>query len=143
MHEMRILIVNDSRAMRLFLENVVNSFGDCTVSGSYFDGEIALENVQSIKPDVILLDLEMPKMDGLTFLENLIDARKTPIIILSSYAMSDSSLVHDAMELGAVDSLTPPSSNTSEMLDKFRSALHHKITMASLKSPRFNRTTCA
>ena len=140
---MRIMIVNDSRAMRLFLENVVNSFGDCTVSGSYFDGEIALENVPSIKPDVILLDLEMPKMDGLTFLENLIDARKTPIIILSSYAISDSSLVNDAIELGAVDSLTPPSSNNPEMLDKFRSTLHHKITMASLKSPRFNRGVCA
>jgi len=132
------MIVNDSRAMRVFLEDVVKSCTDCEVIGSYFNGEIALNSLNRKKPDVIILDLEMPHMDGLTFLERLSDNEKIPTIIVSAYVNDDNSkLVNDAIALGAVDSVRPPASNTKEEFEKFRNTLHHKITKASLKSNRF------
>ena len=131
------MIINDSMAMRLFLEDMIKSYADCEIIGSYNDGNIALNYLKFKKPDVIILDLEMPHLDGLTFLERLSDNEKIPTIIVSNYVKDGSKLVNDAMVLGAVDSLTSPLSNTSEEFEKFRNILHHKIIKASLKSNRF------
>lgn len=128
------MIINDSRAMRLFLEDIVKSYADCEVIGSYFDGKLALSDLKFKKPDVVILDLEMPYLDGLTFLEMLSDYEKIPIIIVSNYAKNDSKLIHDAMDLGAVDSLAPPPSNSKIEFENFKNMLHHKIIKASLKS---------
>lgn len=137
MQKTSIMIINDSRAMRLFLEEVVKSFADFEIIGSYFDGGIALDSLKSKKPDVILFNMEMPNLDGLTFLEKLPEMQKCPTIIVSNYAKDGSEMINQAMELGAIDSLMPPTSNSKEDLEKFRIILHHKITMASLKSSRF------
>ncbi|MCH7967309.1 MAG: response regulator [Thaumarchaeota archaeon] len=138
MPKIKIMIINDSRAMRLFLEDMIKSYADCEIIGSYFDGNIALDSLKFKKPDVIILDLEMPRMDGLTFLERLLDNEKFSTIIVSIYAKDSSELVNDAMVLGAVDSLIPPSSNAKEEFEKFRNILHHKITKASLASNKFS-----
>jgi chemotaxis response regulator CheB len=137
MQKTSVMIINDSRAMRLFLEDVVKSLADCEISGSYFDGNVALESLKSKKPDVIILDLEMPNLDGLTFLERLPSNEKFPTIVVSNYAKEGSEMINQAMVLGAIDSLIPPASNTKEEFEKFRTVLHHKITMASLKSSKF------
>ena len=134
MQKTSIMIVNDSRAMRLFLEEVVKSFEDFEIIGSYFDGSVALNSLKLKKPDVILLDLEMPNLDGLTFLERLTPEQKHPTIILSNYAKDGSEIINQAIELGAVDSLMPPPTNSKEDLEKFKSVLHHKIAIALLKS---------
>ena len=135
MPKMKIMIINDSKSMRLFLEDVVRSYHDCEVIGSYFDARLALNDFE-IAPDVILLDLEMPKMDGITFLENLGD-KKYPVIIISNYVSDNSELVTEAMNLGAIDSLALPSSNTPEMFSSFKNTLHHKIIKSALHSNRF------
>ena len=137
MQKTRVMIINDSRSMRLFLEEVVKSFADFEIIGSYFDGNLALDALRTRKPDVILLDLEMPNMDGLTFLEKLPRDQKYPTIVLSNYVIDGSELINQAMSLGAVGSLVPPQSNKKEDLEKFKNILHHRITMASLKSRRF------
>ena len=137
MAKMKIMIINDSRAMRLFLENMIKSYADCDIIGSCDNGNVALNQLKLKKPDVIILDLEMPKMDVLTFLEKLSYDKKFPTIIVSSYVRDSSELVNDAMALGAVDSLMLPSSDTPEKFEKFRNNLHHKIIKASLKSNRF------
>ena len=133
---MQTIIINDSRAMRQFLEDIVKSYDDCEIMGSYFDAAIALDDLKTKRPDVILLDLEMPKMDGLTFLENLKN-EKHPIIVVSSYASDGSEIVNDAMALGAIDSLKPPSSNSKKDFKDFKRLLHHKLAKASLKSQRY------
>jgi len=134
----RVMIVNDSRTMRLFLEDIINSFSDCELIRSCIDGNNAIERLPNQKPDVVLLDLEMPHMDGLTFLEMLPDNEKYPTIIVSNYAKDESDIIHDAMELGALDSIAPPKSNSDEDNKEFRNSLHHKIIKASLKSNRFS-----
>jgi len=122
--------------MRLFLEDIINSFDDCEIISSCFDGNDALNYLEVKKPDIILLDLEMPHMDGLTFLEMLSDGEKIPTIILSSYVKDDAEIIHDAINLGAVDSLAPP--NSDKNIKEFKNLLHHKIVKASLKSNRFS-----
>ncbi len=137
MTKTKIMIINDSRAMRLFLENIIESYADFDIIDSCDNGNVALNHLKFKKPDVIILDLEMPKMDGLTFLEKLSYNEKFPTIIVSNYVRDSSELVNDAMVLGAVDSLMLPSSNTPEKFEEFRNNIHHKIIKASLKSNRF------
>ena len=122
--------------MRLFLEDTVKSFPDLKIIGSYFDANHALNDLEFKRPDVIILDLEMPKMDGITFLETLKNDQKCPIIVVSNYAVDGSELVNDAMSLGAVDSLMPPPSNSKEDFEAFKRLLYHKITMTSLRSKK-------
>ena len=135
---MQTIIINDSRAMRQFLEDIVKSYDDCEIMGSYFDATVALNDLKIKSPDVIILDLEMPKMDGLTFLENLKNSRKYPTIVVSNYASDGSELLKDAIALGAVDSLMPPPSNSKADFETFKSMLHHKLAKASLKSKRYS-----
>ncbi|BDQ30624.1 hypothetical protein NZNM25_07330 [Nitrosopumilus zosterae] len=132
------MIINDSRAMRLFLEDIVNSYFGWQLIGSYSDATYALSVLENKKPDVILLDLEMPKMDGFTFLERLGNVGIYPTIITSNYAIDGSEIVSDALALGAVDYIVPPSSNSKVDFDKFKLRLRHKITKASLKSSRYS-----
>ena len=124
--------------MRMFLENIIKSFSDCEIMTSCRDGDDAMNRIDVKKPDVILLDLEMPHMDGLTFLELLADDKKIPTIIISNYGEKDSDIIHDAMNLGAIDSLMPPSSMKDEDLESFRNRLHYKIIKTSLKSNRYS-----
>lgn len=135
---MKIIIINDSRAMRLFIEETIKSFSECQIIGSYFNAEHALDNIQFNEPDVIILDLEMPKMDGITFLERLNDLKMYPTIVLSNYATEGSKIVNDAISLGAVDSMLPPSSNRDIDIKAFKIMLHHKIIKASLRSKRYS-----
>ena len=136
--KIRVMIINDSRSMKLFLEDILKQFDDCEITHSYSDGNTALNYIKFQKPDVIILDLEMPLMDGLTFLETLSESERIPTIIVSKYAKNDSDMIHDAMNLGALDSLEPPQNNTAEEFEKFKNLLHHKIVKASLKSNRFS-----
>ncbi|AJW71761.1 response regulator [Nitrosopumilus adriaticus] len=135
---MKIIIINDSRAMRLFIEETIKSFSECQIIGSYFNAEHALDNIQFNEPDVIILDLEMPKMDGITFLERLNDGKMYPTIVLSNYATEGSKIVNDAISLGAVDSLLPPLSNRDIDIKAFKIMLRHKIIKASLRSKRYS-----
>ncbi len=137
MSKIGILIINDSRSMRIFLEKIVKSFSDCELMSSCWDGDDAINCIQIKKPDVILLDLEMPHMDGLTFLEILPENQRIPTIIISNYGKDDSDIISDAINLGAVDSLLPPSSLKDDEVEKFTASLHHKIMKASIKSNEF------
>ena len=75
--------------MRMFLENMIKSFSDCEMMASCIDGNNAMNRLEVKKPDVILLDLEMPHMDGLTFLESLAGNKKIPTIIICNYGENE------------------------------------------------------
>ena len=84
--KIKVMVVNDSRMMRVYLGEIIKSCGKFELSGTARDGEDALKKLDQLGPDVILLDLEMPNIDGITFIEMVMAGSKpVPIIVVSSY----------------------------------------------------------
>jgi two-component system chemotaxis response regulator CheB len=102
---LRVLVVDDSPSNRRNIIDILES-SDIEVVGKAADGEEALRLALSLKPDVITLDLEMPKMDGFTFLRILMAKQPTPVIVISSYANKEN--VFKALEFGAIDFIAKP-----------------------------------
>ncbi|MGC2423685.1 MAG: chemotaxis response regulator protein-glutamate methylesterase [Nitrospirota bacterium] len=106
MKKIRVLVVDDSPQNRKVLTGILGSSHDIEVIGAAADGEEAIERVVRLKPDLITLDLEMPRMDGFTFLRWLMRSVPTPVLVISSRA--DDRSVITALEFGAVDFLPKP-----------------------------------
>ncbi|MDI1444449.1 chemotaxis-specific protein-glutamate methyltransferase CheB [Polyangium sp. 6x1] len=103
---LRVLVVDDSAYNRRNIADILTGSDEVEVVGKAGDGEEALRLALSLKPDVITLDLEMPKMDGFTFLRILMVRQPTPVIVVSSYSHKEN--VFKALELGAVDFVAKP-----------------------------------
>jgi two-component system chemotaxis response regulator CheB len=103
---LRVLIVDDSAYNRKNLADILGGRDDIEVVGKASDGDEALRLASQLKPDAITLDLEMPKMDGFTFLRILMAKQPTPVIVVSSYANKEN--VFKALELGAIDFVAKP-----------------------------------
>mgnify|MGYP000488123958 CR=1 FL=1 len=101
----KVLIVDDSALMRSLLSEVINSAPDLEVVGVAPDPIAAREMIKTLAPDVLTLDIEMPKMDGLDFLARLMRLRPMPVVMISSLTRSGSEATLHALELGAVDFL--------------------------------------
>ena len=117
----KVLIVDDSFLMRRILSNILEPASDFVVCGEASDGIDALEKLPDLNPDVILLDIEMPKMGGIEFLrlsKILTDAK---VIIVSSVANVDSPQAKEALELGVVDIIHKPSGVLSLDMEEQRS----------------------
>ncbi len=133
MAPIKVGIVNDSNLVRKYLTKVI-SVDAIDVVFTAVDGEDALNKIMFKTPDVILLDLEMPKMDGLTFIDKMIDSGKLyPIIIVSNFSQDGSKLVLDALENGAVDFVSM--SDVSNDEEKLQSILLSKIKIAHSSDP--------
>jgi two-component system chemotaxis response regulator CheB len=104
--KVRVLVVDDSVMNRQAITHRLTSSGEAEVVGRAADGNEALRLAYDLKPDVITLDLEMPKMDGFSFLRLLMASRPTPVIVVSSYGQKEN--VFRALELGAVDFVAKP-----------------------------------
>ena len=105
----KVLIVDDSFLMRRIIRNIVENDPALTIVGEAEDGVIALEKVNELSPDIILLDIEMPNMDGIEFLRRSRLVTSAKVIIISSVARLDSSEARQALELGAADIIPKPS----------------------------------
>ncbi len=103
---LRVLIVDDSAYNRKNIADILNGSDDVEVVGKAGDGDEALRLAAQLKPDAITLDLEMPKMDGFTFLRILMSKQPTPVIVVSSYSNKEN--VFKALELGAIDFVAKP-----------------------------------
>ncbi|MGY5148565.1 MAG: chemotaxis-specific protein-glutamate methyltransferase CheB [Candidatus Nitrosopumilus sp. bin_68KS] len=126
-------IINDSNLMRKYISDLISGDG-IQISLTATDGENALEKIIRKKPDVILLDLEMPKMDGLTFIEEITKRGiLIPIIVVSNFSHEGSKMVLDALENGAVDFVTI--NQTYENKKDLQKELISKIKIASKSDP--------
>ena len=105
--KLRVLVVDDSSYNRQAICEILNSHADIEVADTAEDGEKALKIASQIKPDLITLDLEMPRMDGFTFLRLLMNQMPTPVIVVSSHSRKQE--VFQALELGALDFIAKPS----------------------------------
>src|SRR5687768_18093026 len=104
----RVLIVDDSAVVRKLVSEALKVDPEIEVVGTAVDAYAARDKIQQLNPDVITLDVEMPRMDGLTFLKILMQQRPLPVIIMSSLTQRGSDFALEALRLGAFDVLAKP-----------------------------------
>jgi len=107
--KLKVLIVDDSFLMRRIIRNIIEKDPSLEVVGEAPDGVIALEKVTELSPDIVLLDIEMPNMDGIEFLRRAKLITSAKVIIISSVARIDSKEAREVLELGAADIIPKPS----------------------------------
>ena len=130
----RALVVDDSPSNRRSIADILSNASDVEVVGHAADGEEALRLVTQLKPDVVTLDLEMPKMDGFTFLRILMGRNPIPVIVVSSYSQKEN--VFKALELGALDFVAKPDRARDPDLETLRAAILAKVMLArGVRSP--------
>lgn len=118
--KIKVLIVDDSAVVRQTLENLLVSDPGIEVMATASDPFVAAEKISQRVPDVITLDIEMPRMDGLTFLQKLMSQHPIPVVICSSLSEAGSETALRAIELGAVDIITKPKMGTKAFLEESR-----------------------
>jgi two-component system chemotaxis response regulator CheB len=109
----KVLIVDDSAVVRKILSRTLSQYDDIEVIGTAPDPYVARDLIVELKPDVITLDIEMPKMDGLTFLGKIMKYFPLPVLIVSSLTRSSQEMTIKALEMGAVDVVSKPGSSFS------------------------------
>jgi two-component system, chemotaxis family, protein-glutamate methylesterase/glutaminase len=130
---LRILVVDDSAFNRKLITEILETIEGVSVVGKAADGEEALRLLGSLEPDLVTLDLEMPRMDGFSFLRFVMARRPTPIIVVSSHSAKQN--VFRALELGALDFVAKPASAPGEKLNVIREELIAKVEMVKQLKP--------
>jgi two-component system, chemotaxis family, protein-glutamate methylesterase/glutaminase len=132
----KVLIVDDSALVRSLLTDILRADPGIEVVGVASDAHIAREKIKALNPDVLTLDVEMPKMDGITFLKNLMRLRPMPVVMVSSLTERGADVTLDALALGAVDYLSKPKIDLAATLKDYGDELIEKIRAASKASVR-------
>lgn len=126
----KVLIVDDSALMRGLLTEIINSSSQLEVVGAAPDAASAREMIKSLNPDVLTLDVQMPKMDGLEFLDRLMRLRPMPVVMVSAYTAAGSETTLKALELGAVDFIGKPRADSQQSMEAYTEELADKILAA-------------
>ena len=125
MDNIEVLVCDDSALMRNLISRIVDETEGMKVCGTAMNGKFALQKIPFLKPDLILLDIEMPEMTGVQFLE---ERKKRgmdiPVVILSSIATKGAAVTMQCLELGASDFITKPSGSVSSNIASVRSEEH-------------------
>jgi len=129
--KIKVLIVDDSALIRSVMKEIINSQPDMEVVGVAPDPIIARELIKQTNPDVLTLDVEMPRMDGLDFLEKLMRLRPMPVLMVSSLTERGSEITLRALELGAVDFVTKPKMAIQSGMLEYTELITDKIRTAS------------
>ncbi|SEQ94771.1 two-component system, chemotaxis family, response regulator CheB [Nitrosomonas sp. Nm51] len=130
MRKTRVLIIDDSALVRKMLTEIISSQADMEVIGAAPDPLVAREMIREMNPDVLTLDVEMPKMDGLDFLERLMRLRPMPVLMISTLTERDSEITLRALELGAVDFIAKPKIEIASGLQEYSDQIAHKLRIA-------------
>ncbi len=128
----RVMVVDDSALVRKVLTDMINRSPNMEVVGTAPDPYAAREKIKQLNPDVLTLDVEMPKMDGIDFLEKIMRLRPMPVVMVSSLTERGNEITLKALELGAVDFVTKPKVEVAEGLQEYAEELHDKIQAAAL-----------
>jgi two-component system chemotaxis response regulator CheB len=139
--KLRVLIVDDSALVRRLLTEMLSSDPGITVLGAAHDAYDAREKIKALNPDVLTLDVEMPRMDGVTFLRNLMRLRPMPVIMVSSLTEKGAEVTLDALSIGAVDYLAKPKIDLAATLADYKEELISKVKAAASARLRATTTT--
>lgn len=126
----RVLVVDDSALMRKLISQMIERDGSIQVVGTALDGTFALEKIPELKPDVVTLDLDMPRMDGMETLRKIMRTHPLPVIVVSAHSKDGALATFKALSFGALDFVTKPHDPTSHM-DQIAAELIAKIKAAA------------
>ena len=140
MANVRVLVVDDSALMRRVLSEILNSAPGIEVVATASDPLIARDKIKKLNPDVLTLDVEMPRMDGLTFLRNIMRLRPMPVVMVSSLTERGADVTLQALEIGAVDFVTKPKVGQRDGLEAQADVLINKVKSAARSRPRPSRS---
>jgi len=127
----RVVIVDDSPLIRQVLKGIICDSDDLEVVGTAHDANAARELIRATNPDVVTLDIEMPGMNGLEFLERLMRLRPTPVVMISTLTVDGAEATFRALELGAVDFHPKPSIDAQQQLTEYAEEICEKIRAAA------------
>ncbi|MCS6944908.1 MAG: chemotaxis response regulator protein-glutamate methylesterase [Sutterellaceae bacterium] len=131
MNKTRVLIIDDSALVRSVLTEIINREPDLQVVGAAPDPLVAREMIRALTPDVLTLDIEMPRMDGLDFLERLMRLRPMPVVMVSTLTERGAEATLRALELGAVDFVTKPRLGVADGIEQMAREICDKIRIAA------------
>jgi two-component system chemotaxis response regulator CheB len=131
MAKTRVLIIDDSALIRSLLTEIIGAQGDLEVIGAAPDPLVAREMIRATNPDVLTLDVEMPRMDGLDFLEKLMRLRPMPVVMVSTLTERGADVTIRALELGAIDFVAKPKLGIASGMQQLGAEICDKIRVAS------------
>jgi two-component system chemotaxis response regulator CheB len=131
MNKIKVLIIDDSVLIRKMLSEILNSSPNIEVVGTAADPLIARELIKQLNPDVLTLDIEMPNMDGITFLKNLMRLRPTPVVMISTLTEKGAGVTLEALTIGAVDFIAKPKVDVLNTLNNYAEEIIGKVKMAA------------
>lgn len=134
--KIRVIVVDDSALVRSLLAEIINRQHDMECVGTANDPLIAREMIRELDPDVITLDVEMPRMDGIDFLGRLMRLRPTPVVMISTLTERGAEVTLKALELGAVDFVAKPRVGLSSGLNELAGPIVDKIRVAAVAQVR-------
>ena len=133
--KVRVLVVDDSALVRKLLPAILESDPGIEVVGTAPDPYVARERIKQLNPDVLTLDVEMPRMDGLSFLRNLMRLRPMPVVMVSSLTEVGAEITLDALEIGAVDFVAKPKVDLAHELEHYSREICEKVKTAARVRP--------
>ncbi|MBP8184863.1 MAG: chemotaxis response regulator protein-glutamate methylesterase [Pseudomonas sp.] len=132
----KVLVVDDSALIRALLKEIIQADPELELVGVAPDAYVARDLIKQLNPDVLTLDVEMPRMDGLTFLEKLMHGRPMPVVMISSLTERGSEATFRALELGAVDFVAKPKLGIREGMQAYAEEICDKLKAASMSRVR-------
>jgi two-component system chemotaxis response regulator CheB len=132
----RVLIIDDSALVRELLSGLLEADGDIRVVGTAADPYIARRLIKELDPDVLTLDVEMPRMDGISFLRNLMRLRPMPVVMISAHTQAGAETTLEALALGAVDFVSKPTQDLAHRLGEFAAEIRSKVRGAATSRVR-------
>ncbi len=135
----KVLVVDDSALIRNLLGEIFKQEADMELVGTAPDAYVAKKMVMEHAPDVITLDIEMPKVDGLRFLDVLMKARPTPVVMISTLTEAGADATIRSLELGAVDFIPKPKLGVIQGIEEYRELILSKVRMAARSKVRYQK----
>ena len=131
MGKTRVLIIDDSALVRKMLTEIIDADPELEVVGAVPDPYVARRKIKELRPQVLTLDVEMPRMDGLTFLKNLMRLHPLPVVMVSSLTQKGAEVTLQALELGAIDFVAKPQAGIARQLGTYAQEITEKIKAAA------------